>query len=101
MKKGYFNTNNYNPDKHWHIGYYNDGYDIEAIGIQRLDNGTWDVFFNDFKDDSECETLFGDSAVHKEYYFGIFLFNAKEEEVEAKFKQWVQDLLLPFRKNKE
>ncbi|MCO1604304.1 DUF3986 family protein [Desulfosporosinus nitroreducens] len=29
---------------HWHIGYYDNGYCIEAIGFQN-DNESWDVYY--------------------------------------------------------
>lgn len=99
MNKDYFNSNNYDHGKHWHIGYYKDGYNIEAIAFLRLDNSTWDVFFNDFTGQSERKALFGSMEIFEDHHFGIFLFNAIEEVVETKFKQWVENTLLPFRQN--
>ena len=70
--------------------------DIEGVGFQRIDNGTWDVFFNDFVDDSEYEALVKESSQRDEY-FGVLLFNSSENEVVQRFHEWVTNVLLPYR----
>jgi hypothetical protein len=100
MNKGYFDPDSYDFNKHWHIGYYKNNHDIESVALERKENGSWDVFFNDFRDDSELMALFGDKVEFKNESFGVFLFNARaEEEVLEKFERWVINVLLPFREN--
>lgn len=36
----------YDNSQHLHIGYYENNYDIEAIGYKRVDEDIWDVYFN-------------------------------------------------------
>jgi len=88
----YFDAQNYNGDKYWHIGYYKNGLDIECIGFERISNQTWDLFF----DDSSDPGLVDDNHPRIDI-FGAFLFNVPEEEAEQRFHSWVENVLLPFR----
>ncbi|MFC5649957.1 DUF3986 family protein [Paenibacillus solisilvae] len=79
---------------HFHIGYYEDNYCIEATGFQNEDGG-WDVFFNDL-DEEDIRLLF-DSSCEINNEFGVLLFKAADyEDAENKFVNWVKSVLLPF-----
>jgi hypothetical protein len=41
---------------HWHVGYYEGDYCIEAVGFEN-EEGTWTVFFNEL-DDEDIPKLF-------------------------------------------
>lgn len=83
---------------HWHIGYYEGKYSIEAIGFENVE-GTWDVFFNEL-DYEDLQKLFGSEyEIDKE--FCVLIFKAKDyEEAQSKFSKWVETVLLPFLNNK-
>lgn len=83
---------------HWHLGYYEGKYCIEAIGF-RNEEGTWDVFFNHL-DDEDVQKLFG-SAYELDNDFGVLIFKTKDyEEAQIKFSIWVETILVPFLNNK-
>lgn len=98
MKIDYINPNNYS-EKHQHIGFYENNCDIECIALERKMDGSWDLFFKDFKSELECEKLFLDQKILKDKTFGVFLFNTKEEYAYEKFERWVLNVLLPLREN--
>jgi len=96
LNQSYFDPEKYVNDRHWHIEY--DGNpSIECIAFQRKDNDSWDVFFNDFKDESEFSTLFVEPNRFRDSVFGVFLFNDEEKNVIDKFRMWVEKSLLPYR----
>ena len=78
------------------MGFYEDTFDIEGVAFQRKDNGTWDVFFNGFKDNSEYAAMVNESCQTDEC-FGVLLFNSTESEVVQRFHEWVRCVLLPYR----
>lgn len=85
-------------DGHWHLGYYEDNYVIEATGFENA-TGTWDVFYNEL-DDEDVVKLF-DSKYEIDKDFGVLIFKAKDyEEAEDKFHDWVETVLLPFLNKK-
>ncbi len=75
---------------HWHIGYYENGFDIECVAYRRPD-GTWDLFFDD------CQDLGLFSPGHPRLDFGAFLFSTDENMAERRFRVWVESELLTFR----
>lgn len=97
MANSYFESGNYYKDRHWHISFYKDYREVEAVALKRIHDGTWDVFFNDFLNDLESDVLIKKFNSHKIKDFGIFLFNSIEDEVESKFEKWVIKELLPER----
>lgn len=36
----------YDNSMHAHIGYYEDGYDVEVVAYKRKNEDVWDVFFS-------------------------------------------------------
>jgi hypothetical protein len=81
---------------HWHIGYYEGDYCIEAIGFEN-EEGTWDVYFNEL-DDEDVRKLFG-SGYEIDKVFGVLIFKAQDyDNAQDKFVNWVKTVLLPFRK---
>jgi hypothetical protein len=77
---------------HWHLGYYKDGNDIEAVGF--FEDGKWVVYY----DDSHDTGLFVKNQPRHEL-FGVVILKVHDyEEAEKKFNEWVESILLPFRK---
>jgi|GEM_PF-2294654 len=98
MKKNdYFHSKNYTGN-HLHVDNFKDEFSpfIEGIAWERTD-GTMDLFFDDLKEE-EFQQLF----VNKEHYYdkfkGGFIENVQtNEEAYEKFRQWVDEVLDPFR----
>jgi hypothetical protein len=58
------------------------------------------VFFDEFLDDNEYESLF-DDVEYQDTPTGIFLFNAKDYgDVTNKFRNWVNTVLSRHRREK-
>jgi hypothetical protein len=94
---------------HSHIGYYENGYDIEAVTYQNEDN-TMNVHLDDYSfldkfDTEEYRILLGFSTLEPEYESNIitpFLFNASnEKEARSRFYTWVTEKYIPFLKRLE
>jgi hypothetical protein len=79
---------------HWHLGYYKDGNDIEAVGF--FEDGKWIVYY----DDSHDKGLFFKTQPRHELY-GVAIFKVLDyDEAENNFFEWVERTLLPFRKKR-
>ncbi len=72
---------------------------VEATAIKRKDN-TWDVFFNQFEDKIEFDYLTGGNNHYFDPVNGFYLFNTSEEMVEEKFRDWAENVLMKFRRNR-
>lgn len=95
---GYFNPEHYTGN-HLHVDNWKDECTplIEAIAWVRED-GTMDLFFNDFADDKEYQSLFGDKEHHYDDFMGVFISNVKtNEEAYDTFCKWINEVLKPFR----
>ncbi|WP_035531197.1 MULTISPECIES: DUF3986 family protein [Halobacillus] len=84
----------YNPDLHFHIGYY-EGYDLEVVAYKRIWEPLWDVYV----DDSGPGTLYsqvmnkglGVSVAH----YGILIFSIDdtknfEKQAYHSFEKWLR-----------
>jgi len=91
---GVYGTNwNYLSDRHIHIGYYENGHDVEAIAFQDQSTNSWDMFFNDSYDPG----LFG-LNVPRDNHFGVKIFSEmNEDRLELRFHLWVENVLIPYR----
>lgn len=93
-KQDYFDTDNYTGN-HLHVDNWKDELIpfIEAIAWERND-GTMDLFFNDFADDKEYQSLFSDKEHYYNEFMGIFICNVKtNEEAYERFRKWVDEVL--------
>jgi hypothetical protein len=83
---------------HWHVGFYEGNYCIEAIGFEH-EEGTWDVFFDELND-HDVEKLFGSNCVIDKDY-GVLIFTAEDyDDAQNKFVNWVKNVLLSFLEKK-
>lgn len=92
-KHDYFDTENYSGN-HLHVDNWKDELApvIEAIAWERND-GTMDLFFNDFADDEEYQTLFNNKEYHYDEFMGVFICNVKtNEEAKNRFRKWADDV---------
>jgi prophage antirepressor-like protein len=82
--------------EHFHLGYFEHGNAIEAFGFKN-EQGTYDVYVDDTKD----RGLF-DIVLKRHEVYGVLLFTEKSDyKASSKFRMWVENELLPFRKNKQ
>lgn len=97
-KHDYFDTENYTGN-HLHVDNWKDEFTpfIEAIAWKRND-GTMDLFFNDFADDKEYQSLFSDKEHHYDEFMGVFICNVKtNEEAYEPFRKWVDEVLNRYK----
>lgn len=50
-KRGEFIMKKYEPSKHYHIGYYEDGYDLEVTAYKRIHEPVWDAYIPHYEVD--------------------------------------------------
>ncbi|WP_186580202.1 DUF3986 family protein [Aquibacillus kalidii] len=79
----------YDDRYHMHLGYYENGFDLEAIAFKRQAQEIWDIFF-DFEQYGMKKTI-QESELKG---FGIKIFSIEMEELDyhfgAKtFEQWL------------
>jgi hypothetical protein len=97
-KTKYFDNDNYTGN-HLHVGNWEDEGNpiVEAIAWERQD-GSMDLFFNDFVDDKEFKALFGNKDNYYDEFLGVFLVNVKtDDEAYEMFCNWVKNVLYPYR----
>ncbi|MGG0414210.1 hypothetical protein [Peribacillus simplex] len=95
---GYFKNENYTGN-HLHIDNYKNEFTpyVEAIAWERLDK-TMDIFFDDFENEKEFNTLFGAKERYDDDFMGVFLGNVKtDEQAYEMFRSWVDTVLYPYR----
>lgn len=94
----YFDEENY-KGQHIHLDNWEPIW-AEAIAWKRV-NETWDVFFYDFANESEYNSIFGNTQHYRDNVGGVFLFNVSSfEEGTEKFQKWCKEVLLPFRQKR-
>lgn len=96
MNKNYFDPENYSEGHHWHMECMLYEEYVEAIAFQRKTDKSWDVFFQDFESESE-RMIFKQEFRFYDENFGVFIFNAEENDVEYKFREWVNHELILIR----
>ena len=86
---------NYETHQHMHIGYYEDGYDLEVTAYKKINKPIWDVFIEEY----EVGFLYEFASKHKlgEYFTGcglkIFTIedkDATEEQSRLIFEKWLK-----------
>ncbi len=81
----------YEDRYHMHLGYYENGFDLEAVAFKRQSQEVWDIFF-DFKEYGLKKPV-QDTELKG---FGIRVFSIEIEELDynfgaKKFKQWLSN----------
>ncbi|KRG12168.1 hypothetical protein [Lederbergia galactosidilytica] len=97
-KQMYFDSENY-TGYHLHVGNWKDELNplIEGIAWVRQD-GSMDLFFEDFKTDCERKELFIDKGYFCEKFLGGYIGTVKtDEEAYVMFQKWVDEVLYPYR----
>ncbi|MGE7667193.1 DUF3986 family protein [Ureibacillus composti] len=85
--------------RHWHITYYDEENDdfIEAIGYKN-EQGTWDIFFEDYYEEDEIESFELSYKENPEY---PLLFTVKlRSEADEKFNNFIEEVILKRCGNK-
>ncbi|WP_453996185.1 DUF3986 family protein [Bacillus nitroreducens] len=79
----------YDDRYHFHVGYYENGYDLEAVAFKRQSQGIWDIYFDiehyGYKNNVQDVELKN---------FGIRIFSIENKELDyhdaaKKFEQWL------------
>ncbi|WP_223701777.1 hypothetical protein [Sutcliffiella deserti] len=97
-EKEYFDGVNYTGD-HLHVANWEEEVApaIESIAWVRQD-GSMDLFFNDFLDEKEIRVLFESKDYYYDERLGVFLSNVKtDDEAYEVFFDWVEKVLYPYR----
>lgn len=80
----------YDNSMHAHIGYYEAGYDIEAVAYKRKNEDVWDVFFPfmwyGLSTEPWQESKYMDGGL---YIFSIFAHDFSWKEGSEKFEEWL------------
>jgi hypothetical protein len=81
----------YDDRYHLHLGYYENGFDLEAVAFKRQSQEFWDIFF-----DFEQYGLKKPAQETELKGFGIKIFSIEIEELDynygaKKFEQWLSN----------
>ena len=70
---------NFDDNYHLHVGYYEDGYDLEAVFFKVKDEDKWCMFF----DNDSYNILFNDKHYQRYEDFGLLInqYQIKEEDM--------------------
>jgi hypothetical protein len=100
-KQTYFDAGNYTGN-HLHVGNWKAAQTptIEGIAWVRQD-GSMDLFFNDFKSEREMQDLFVGKGYYCEEFMGGHIGTVKtDDEAYMMFEKWVDEVLFPYRNMK-
>lgn len=81
----------YDDKYHLHLGYYENGFDIESIAFKRQSQGIWDIFF-----DFEQYGLKTPVTATQLEGFGVRIFSIEIDELDyndgaKQFEQWLSN----------
>lgn len=73
---------NYEHSQHLHLGYYENGYDLEVIAYKKVDEPIWDVYIEEYE--PEGTILFDyvkqNSILEYVQGYGFKIFSIRDEE---------------------
>lgn len=97
-KQMYFDSENYTGN-HLHVGNWKEELNplIEGIAWVRQD-GSMDLFFDDFKSDCERQELFVNKGYYYDKFKGGYICTVNtDEEAYVMFQKWVDEVLYLYR----
>ncbi|MCP3027054.1 DUF3986 family protein [Halobacillus sp. A5] len=80
--------------QHYHIGYYEEGHDLEVVAYKRKREDIWDVFIEDYEPGEFFKSVLEkELGIHVKNY-GLLIFsicgqNLSDEEAFQKFEDWL------------
>ncbi|WP_192797641.1 MULTISPECIES: DUF3986 family protein [unclassified Bacillus (in: firmicutes)] len=93
-KGGEFIMKKYDPSQHYHIGYYEDGYDLEVTAYKRINEPVWDAYIphyeaGDFYKKVEKMKL---GEYVDDYGIMVYSFSNDMDDEEARiiFENWLK-----------
>ena len=95
----------YDPNKHYHIGYYEDGYDSEVTAYKRINEPVWDAYLPHYEVDDFYKKV--EEMKLGEYIdnYGIMMYSFSndmdDEEARTIFEKWLKRTRLFKDKKKE
>ncbi|RKF51515.1 hypothetical protein BCY92_00425 [Bacillus wiedmannii] len=84
----------YDPNKHYHIGYYEDGYDLEVTAYKRINEPVWDAYIPHYEADDFYKKV--EEMKLGEYIddYGIMVYSFSDdmddEEARIMFENWLK-----------
>ncbi|MGN4729753.1 DUF3986 family protein [Bacillus cereus] len=84
----------YNPNQHYHIGYYEDGYDLEVTAYKRIHEPVWDAYIPHYEVDDFYKKV--EEMKLGEYIddYGIKVYSfsndINDEEARTIFEKWLK-----------
>lgn len=86
----------YDPHQHDHIGYYEDGHDVEVVAFKRKSEDVWDVFVEEYNPGPLYRVIMKKGiGIHKKGYglllFSIYSRDPSYEQAVRIFKNWLND----------
>lgn len=84
----------YDPNKHYHIGYYEDGYDSEVTAYKRINEPVWDAYLPHYEVDDFYKKV--EEMKLGEYIdnYGIMMYSFSndmdDEEARTIFEKWLK-----------
>ncbi|KYD08453.1 DUF3986 family protein [Caldibacillus debilis] len=84
----------FDPTQHLHLGYYENGADLEAIAYKIQNENKWVVFFDMGHDAEIVKKISGRYEHHEGYGYKIFTVDAEDLSYEAGsrlFAEWLKE----------
>jgi|GEM_PF-520848 len=93
-KRGEFIMKKYDSSQHYHMGYYEDGYDLEVTAYKRIHEPVWDAYIPHYEVDDFYKKV--EEMKLGEYIddYGIKVYsfrdNIDDEEARTIFEKWLK-----------
>ena len=87
----------YDPNKHYHIGYYEDGYDLEVTAYKRINEPVWDAYLPHYEvDDFKKVEKMKLGEYIDDYGIKVYSFSNDIDDEEARtiFENWLKRMEL-------
>ena len=84
----------YDPSQHYHIGYYEDGYDLEVTAYKRINEPVWDAYIPHYEVDDFYKKV--EEMKLGEYIddYGIMVYSFRndidDDEARIIFEKWLK-----------
>ena len=85
----------YDPNKHYHIGYYEDGYDLEVTAYKRINEPVWDAYIPHYEADDFYKKVEGMKLGKYIDDYGIMVYSfgndIDDDEARIIFEKWLKE----------
>ncbi|EOG8706726.1 DUF3986 family protein [Bacillus cereus] len=81
----------YDPSQHYHIGYYEDGYDLEVTAYKRIHEPVWDAYIPHYEVDDFYKKV---EEMKLDEYVEIMVYSFRndidDDEARIIFEKWLK-----------